>query len=226
MSTITAVARAFVEGRSARCHNATTDGFTYWLHGHPIAVKGDGVVRFNFCGWRTPTTRNHMSHIHQVGKLPGWVSTAQRGGSPDTFEVQAPWAKQQSASNSGHQAPRTRYHKTDGWRGYEIPAFAVAGSSDCGMCSDSPAPSDKVEAELQRFQRECLLPHGIKSKLAATQSSNVFMVKRWVVVGARDFERAAQLAINWLNENERDTRYIHGADLEELGYKVEEVAAT
>lgn len=55
MSTIRQVAAAFIEGRAASCHNAKTDGSTYWLHGHAIA--------FDWCGWHTPTTANHMNAI-------------------------------------------------------------------------------------------------------------------------------------------------------------------
>ncbi len=34
MATITQTARAFAARKSAACHNATSDGTTYRLHGH------------------------------------------------------------------------------------------------------------------------------------------------------------------------------------------------
>lgn len=56
-------AQAFAEGRNGRCHNALTDGQTYWLHGHPIAVKQDGSVVFYWHGFYTRTTAAHMNDI-------------------------------------------------------------------------------------------------------------------------------------------------------------------
>lgn len=59
----TELARAFVAGDSGACHNATTDGSRYLLHGHAIAVKeGRGVVFF-WHGYHTVTTANHMNEI-------------------------------------------------------------------------------------------------------------------------------------------------------------------
>lgn len=68
MKTVKHVAAAFVAGDTAKCHNAYTDGWTYWLHGHPIAKRYDrGDYPFNltlnWCGWYTPTTTNHLNAI-------------------------------------------------------------------------------------------------------------------------------------------------------------------
>lgn len=109
-----------------------------------------------------------------------------------------------------------RYQKIDGWRGYYIPGTAVAGSSDTGEYSDSPAPSHEVKAEIRRFQRECLRPAGIKSRQRWGVSSNVFCAKRWVCVAPEDFYRAAELATEWLDNNRINTRYIHDAKLDEV----------
>lgn len=104
-----------------------------------------------------------------------------------------------------------RYHRIDGWRGFMIPGTAVAGSSDTGMFSDSPCPSDAVKAEIRRFQRECLRPAGIKSRVRFGQSSNVFCGKRWVCVAAEEHARAMALANEWLEAHKADTHYIHDA---------------
>lgn len=113
---------------------------------------------------------------------------------------------------------KARYHRIDGWRGYEIPALAVAGASDTGMASDSPAPSDGVSLELANFIHY-LRKQGIIAKEARTQSSNVFMQKRWVVVSKDDFDRAAKITVEYMAEHRDDTQYIHEADLDEIGYK-------
>lgn len=115
--------------------------------------------------------------------------------------------------------PKTRYHRIDGWRGYQVPKHAIVGASDTGDWGDSPAPHDEVMAELRRFGREVLRPAKIKYRIGFSQSSNVFMLKRWLTVRPHEFDRAAQLAMDWLEAHSNDTRYIHEADLEQLGYQ-------
>lgn len=73
MSTIQQVAEAFVQGRAAKCHNASTDGKTYKLHNSVIARKGDdgnvlGNVTADWCGFYTVTT---ASHLNAIGKALG-----------------------------------------------------------------------------------------------------------------------------------------------------------
>src|SRR5688500_11464785 len=106
-----------------------------------------------------------------------------------------------------------RYHRgRDGWcrDSYAIPQYAVLGSSDCGSWSDSPAPTDQVREELEQF-RAVLRANRIRSRLAYTHSGNIFMLKRWVVVHSRDYERANQLANDFLQQHQDTTRYVHDA---------------
>ena len=106
-----------------------------------------------------------------------------------------------------------RYHKGhDAWGrgGYEIPDFAVAGSSDCGDFSDSPAKTANVEIELKDLQLR-LKNEGISSRLQYTNSSNACMQKRWVVVKKADFEKAKIIAEKHLEMTKQTTRYIHDA---------------
>jgi hypothetical protein len=79
------------------------------------------------------------------------------------------------------------------------------------MWSDSPCPSDKVKAELEGF-KAFLQGKGIGSTIKTDRSSNVFMMKRWVVVPKEDFARARKLADQYLKEKEKETSYIHEAD--------------
>lgn len=66
MMTKTETARAFVRGEPGKCHNATTDGQTYFLHGHPIVVKSGRRVVFYWCGFYTRTTAAHMNEVLKV----------------------------------------------------------------------------------------------------------------------------------------------------------------
>lgn len=107
------------------------------------------------------------------------------------------------------------FHRgSDAWgRGsYVIPARAVAGASDCGMCDDSPAPSNVSANEIAGLRHE-LRKHGIVGcRTRFTRSGNLFMVKRWLVAPVGRYDDAVSVAHNYLREHDRDTRLIHDAD--------------
>lgn len=119
---------------------------------------------------------------------------------------------------SNRTSSRPRYHRADAHRGYMTPAMAVAGGSDTGTWSDSPARSEDCAAELKRFRDALRKKTGIKSRVRYGETSNVFCIKRWVVVPKADFPVAAQFAVEWLERYKDDTRIIHDAGQDELGY--------
>lgn len=106
---------------------------------------------------------------------------------------------------------KKKFVSTGGYRGYYQSPYAVLGSSDTGTFSDSPAPSFEVKKELKDFQA-FLKKKGIKSQIKTTQSSNVFMAKRWVTVNPSDYGKAKGLAKEYLKNKEGETNYIHGTD--------------
>ena len=66
----------------------------YELHGNRIASFDDNatprVIRFDWCGWYTPTTAAHMNEILRAAGAGVRVSYAQaRDNGATTFEVQA-----------------------------------------------------------------------------------------------------------------------------------------
>lgn len=90
-SSIEQAALAFTKGLSARTGNSRTDGTTYWLHGSAIAVKHHQhhIVRFDWCGYHTPTTDNHMNAILRAMGSDLRVSYAQArdGKSDEVFDI-------------------------------------------------------------------------------------------------------------------------------------------
>jgi len=113
--------------------------------------------------------------------------------------------------------PASRFHKgRDGWGrdSYVIPGCALVGSSYCGDSADSPAPLADIKPEFRRFVKEVLAPLGIKRvNIRHTRSGNLFMVKRWLCVPAKDWARCLVPAREWLAANDYSTHYIHDADL-------------
>lgn len=119
--------------------------------------------------------------------------------------------------NRHDAAARTRYHATDGWRGYDIPPRAIAGASDTGEWDDSPAPTASVTRELEAF-KSYLRQHHVKFRTVHSLSSNAFMTKRWITAIDMDsFPRAAQLTVDYLAARPH-LAYLHDADLDTLGF--------
>jgi hypothetical protein len=106
---------------------------------------------------------------------------------------------------------KSKWISTDAWRGYEQPIYAVAGSSDTGTWSDSPAPSGEVNKELSRLANY-LRKKGFNVRKYTVRSSNAFMIKRWLIVPIEQFDRAKVEANKWLEEHKGDTLHIHDAD--------------
>lgn len=103
----------------------------------------------------------------------------------------------------------TYYVRTDGWRGYSEPIYAVAGANDTGTHGDSPCPSDVCEAELLAVI-ELLKKAGIKYRATACESSNVFCVHRYVVTLPADAPAAREIVKNYLAENSTTLLYVAG----------------
>lgn len=93
---------------------------------------------------------------------------------------------------------KKRWVATDGWRGYEEPIYWVAGANDTGMYSDSPCPSDVAQKELG-YIKSALRQAGIRFKSTTARSSNVFMIKHYIVVAPADFDKAKAIALEHYN---------------------------
>ena len=89
MTTVKQVAEAFASGKKAKCHNAKTDGQSYWLHGNHIAYRAPtGEIIANWCGWYTVTTANHLNKIATAIGSPFTINRANaRLHNVDSFKL-------------------------------------------------------------------------------------------------------------------------------------------
>lgn len=198
MATLSNVPELVAARKDFDC-NGTLFGFTkgdlyivysYGTH-FPVAVYKDGwlVNKDKY----SRTTSKHQGYVRRG---VGYELNADQFRTTDELV--------EMIAASGRQP--TTYHKIDGWRGYSIPFGAVIGASDTGSWSDSPCPSDKVEAEIKQVQA-VLRKEGIRSRQKFGETSNVFCGKRWLVVSPKDWERAEQITENLIPQ----FRYIHNA---------------
>jgi hypothetical protein len=88
---------------------------------------------------------------------------------------------------------RTKYIRTDGWRGYTQPRDAVAGANDTGDAYDSPCPSKTATAELKmltdRLDQEKILWIEV-----GANTTNVFCIHRYIITQKKDRARASAIA--------------------------------
>jgi hypothetical protein len=102
---------------------------------------------------------------------------------------------------------KTKWVRTDAWRGYVQPINAVGCCNCTGDWSDSPCPTSVVKKEITGFKK-LLKKEGIRHKTFVTQSSNVFMVKVNILVHPNDRERALAIA----DEYQENTRLFYKVD--------------
>jgi hypothetical protein len=98
------------------------------------------------------------------------------------------------------------YIKTDGWRGYSKPVYAVAGANDTGTWDDSPCNSNVCEKELNGVKAD-LKKAGIPVKLVTCETSNVFCVHHYLVPKVKDVERARVIVQEFIKNNDTSLLY-------------------
>lgn len=185
---------AFIEGRPHKIRNGETDGHTIYLHGNPIAKRVAGGIQVADCGWPTATTRRWLS------LLPGVRVNGHKGahllngkewdGSPTLIPSDLP--EPTGTPGTAWDMSEHCTDRSDAWRPVFMPVHAVAGANDTGKWSDSPCPSDTATAELEAV-KAALSKAGIPTRDKVLNSSNVFMVRRFVVVRPCDAARAREI---------------------------------
>lgn len=99
------------------------------------------------------------------------------------------------------------YVHTSGWRGYQMPLFAVAGANDTGEWSDSPCPTKVCIKELKAV-KTILRKEKIPFKSTIGTTSNVFCIHRYIVCAEEDCERARELVKSYLKDNYTRLLYV------------------
>jgi hypothetical protein len=93
MSTIEQTAQAFVNGKSAHCHNAHTDGQRYTLHRTIIVYRNEqGQLVTDWGGFYTKTTASHMNAVLKAFGSARRVSYAKARDSNEGKVTHTAWA--------------------------------------------------------------------------------------------------------------------------------------
>ena len=210
---------AFMKGEEFSTPNTVSTGNELFLFGNKIAKWEDGKLFISGGGYSVYTRNGNEVKLSATTKtrlndIPG-VSIGQQKGviylngdawDGEFIEIPNAVAPTISAKGDIYSMAKT-YKKTDGWRGYEEPIYAIVGANDTGSYSDSPCPSDVRERELTAI-KNLLLKSGIKTKQLVCQSSNVFCVHVYLVPKIKDVERGREIVKEYLDSNETRLSYL------------------
>jgi hypothetical protein len=212
------IVNAFVNGKAKKQGNSQTDGQSLYLFGNKIAEwRKDGLYISNGGYNATDRHGNELTGSKttkdRLNSLPGVnINQSKCKWYLNGNEWNGEWIKidgitppEIDTKNVGKVFDLSRkYVKTDGWRGYEQPNFAVCGANDTGSWSDSPCPSNISASELTQAKKAL---NGIPSKLITCETSNVFCVHHYLIVPPVHFEAAKNKVKEFINNTETRLLY-------------------
>jgi hypothetical protein len=203
------VIQAFTQGKPRKGGNLQSDGVSLYQHGRKIASwKIDGLEISN--GGYQPdtgatgsvTTKKHLNSLPGVRisqyRYRWTLNGEQWDGRPVTIPVPVPDIDTKKAGTAW--VTDTVTTPGYGYNYYTRPVFAVIGCNDTGGWSDSPCPTDTATDELSAI-KAALLSVGIKSKEQIEETSNVFCIRRFLIVQPCNFERATEIVDAYLENN-------------------------
>ena len=102
---------------------------------------------------------------------------------------------------------KTKWVRTDAWRGYEEPIYAFAGYNDTGNWSDSPYPTSSGQSSRKKFTAY-LRKNKIPFKHTTKKTSNVFSVNHYFVTSSKNVSRAKTLTRQYITETGDDNIWV------------------
>lgn len=217
----TIIANAFSEGIAKKSKNQQSTGKELFLFGNKVAeYRTDGLYISN--GGYIYTDRHGndyiaskstkevlnaipLVNIHQSKKII-YLNGKEWDGS--WIKIEGAVIPDFDESKLGDVfSTETRYVRTDGWRGYSEPKYAVVGANDTGMSSDSPCPTHVNEEELKAIANE-LKRNGIETKKIVTETSNVFCVHVYLLAKIKQVTQAREIVKEFLANNETRLSYL------------------
>ena len=212
----TKVAKVFAQGKSKKQGFNQSTGEALYYFGNKIAEWRDGNLYISNGGYvgskgetGSRTTKDKLNALPNVrifqNNFKWYLNGVEWDGKK--IKVEGVTAPEIDMSKAGDVfITQMKYVRTDGWRGYEEPQFAVAGANDTGTWSDSPCPSHIAEAELNAVT-ELLKKEKIKVKKLSCQTSNGFCIHHYLVPMLKNVERAREIVKGYIDSTE--TRLIY-----------------
>jgi hypothetical protein len=211
MSNITSnISNAFLRGEAKRISNSYTDGKSLYLFDNKIAEHRDDGMYITNCGWESKTTKERLNGLPDVRinqfKKKWYLNGEVWDG--EWIKVNDNPPPEVDEEKIGSKFITTKkWVQSDGWRGYEEPIYSVCGVNDTGMWDDSPCKSDVGARELAEVIT-ILKKNKIPTRKVVCQSSNLFCIKRYVIVPPKYIDVARELAEVYYNEVDTTLLYL------------------
>lgn len=103
---------------------------------------------------------------------------------------------------------RKKYVRTDGWRGYFEPVYAIAGYNDTGSADDSPCRTVTGQREAARL-KAFLKSKGIHFKTITCLTTNVCCIHHYIIAPIEQYEAGKIISKQWCVENHDSTSLIY-----------------
>lgn len=200
MPTTTEVIKAFLYGESKSTKNVQTDGRSLYLFGNLIARHSEDGLYITHAGWETRSTFRYLNELPNVRINRRNKQTYLNGELWDGQMTKVTSASPPPVQPSKVFIKATTWVKSDGWRGYYRPIYAIAGANDTGMWSDSPCPSDVATNELNELRKALRDKAGIPAREMICETSNVFCARRYLIVRPTDMDKAREVVTQHLDE--------------------------
>ena len=213
----TSVSSAFADGKAMKKGNDQSTGSALFYHGNKIAEWREDGLWISNGGYEpsngatgSKTTKDKLNCLPSVRLSQHnykWIlnGTEWDGSWINIPDAPVPVIDPEQVGKVFSM--EKKYVRSDGWRGYEEPVYAVAGANDTGGWSDSPCPSDVADAELKAIA-DALKKEGIKVKQTVCETSNVFCAHRYLIPMIKDVAKARQVVSDFLSNNDTRLAYL------------------
>jgi hypothetical protein len=217
---------AFAEGKAKKNGAVISTGKQLFYHGNLIAEWKNGGLYISNGGYVTyskyngteiagsMTTKKYLNGLPSVSinqaKCKWFLNGKEWGGEWVRVKgAKAPAIDPDTNTKKYNVfSTETRYVKTDGWRGYSEPKYAVCGANDTGMFEDSPCPSNVREKELNEA-KAYLESRGIKTQEQVCETSNVFCVHVYLLAPVHRIEDARKIFAEYYERVKDNTRLLY-----------------
>lgn len=184
-----------MEGKAGRIDNTFCDGKTLYLFDNPIAEWREDGLYITHAGFPTRTTLERLNGIPNVSintrKGQHYLNGEPWHGDWTRVLEQTPPEVHKGAVK--HWDTTIRWVSSDGWRGSYVPKYAVLAANDTGMYSDSPCRSEIAMREIGQAMF-ALTKSGIPTKVLTCETSNVFLIKHFIITRPCDYTKAREMA--------------------------------
>lgn len=223
------VVKAFIEGKAKSLKNTVSTGKELLLFGNKIAewrkdglyISTGGYSVYTRNGNEVIASNTTKARLRDLPNVRIWQEKSKvylngKEWDGNFIHIEGVELPANFDTSGNVFSMEKRYHKIDGWRGFEEYVYGVVAGNDTGTWDDSPCNSNVVERELNAVISK-LHNAGIKTKRVTMPTSNVFCVSHQIIVKIKDVDAARKIVTEHLENNDTSIIYaIKGSEVNQV----------